>query len=36
MLRAEHYSECVWLEALGEGQSKEELDFIASLLARGI
>ncbi len=36
MLRAEHYSECVWLEALGEGQSKEELDFIAGLLARGI
>ncbi|WP_165312686.1 DUF3630 family protein [Vibrio ziniensis] len=36
MLRAEHYSECVWLEALSEGQSKEELDFIAGLLARGI
>lgn len=36
MLRAEHYSECVWFEALGEGQSREELDFIAGLLERGI
>ncbi len=36
MLRAEHYSECVWLEAWGECQSIEELDFIAGLLARGI
>ncbi len=36
MLRAEHYSECVWLEAMGEGLAREELEFIASLLARGI
>ncbi|QTG89784.1 DUF3630 family protein [Vibrio furnissii] len=36
MLRAEHYSECVWLEAMGEGLATEELDFIASLLRRGI
>lgn len=36
MLRAEHYSECVWLEAMGEGLAREELDFIASLLERGI
>ena len=34
MLRAEHYSECVWLEAIGQGQNREELDFIASLLSR--
>jgi len=36
MLRAEHYSECMWFEAMGEGQGREELDFIAGLLSRGI
>ncbi len=36
MLRAEHYSESVWLEALGRGQAQAELDFIAGLLTRGI
>jgi len=34
-LRAEHYSECVWLEALSSGDSKQELDFLASLFERG-
>lgn len=36
MLRAEHYSESVWLEALGEGLADEELAFIATLLRSGI
>ncbi|WP_136487227.1 DUF3630 family protein [Vibrio sp. H11] len=36
MLRAEHYIESVWLEALGQGLADEELAFIATLLQRGI
>jgi len=30
-LKAEHYSECVWFEALAVDDSKEELAFLASL-----
>ncbi len=35
MLRAEHYSECVWLEALAIDESREELDYLATLFQRG-
>lgn len=31
MLRAEHYSNSVWLEALSREESREELAFIAGL-----
>lgn len=34
-LKAEHYSECVWLEALTVDESKEELDYLARLFQRG-
>lgn len=34
-LRAEHYSESVWLEALAVDEAKEEMDFLAGLLRRG-
>ncbi|NAW56641.1 MULTISPECIES: DUF3630 family protein [unclassified Vibrio] len=34
-LRAEHYSECVWLEALSMEESTEELAFLAELFRRG-
>ncbi|MGD8112357.1 DUF3630 family protein [Vibrio sp. TRT 17S01] len=33
-LKAEHYSECVWLEALSICDSKEELDYLAGLFQR--
>ncbi|ANO34016.1 aminopeptidase [Vibrio breoganii] len=36
MLRAEHYSESMWLEALSAGQSEEELQYLAGLVAKGI
>lgn len=36
MLKAEHYSETLWLEALGASESREELDYLAGLLQRGI
>lgn len=35
-LRAEHYSESVWLEAVSIQQSKEESDFLAKILSVGI
>lgn len=34
-LKSEHYSESVWLEAVANGESKPELDFLASLFQRG-
>lgn len=34
-LKAEHYSESVWLEALAIKESQEELAFLAQLLVRG-
>ncbi|OAJ95482.1 DUF3630 family protein [Vibrio bivalvicida] len=34
-LKSEHYSECIWFEALAIDDSKEELDFLASLFQRG-
>lgn len=34
-LRAEHYSECMWLEALDVTRSREELDYLAQLFERG-
>ncbi len=34
-LKAEHYSECVWFEALAVEDSQEELNFLASLFKRG-
>ncbi len=34
-LRAEHYSECVWFEALAVDDSKEEVAFLTSLFQRG-
>lgn len=34
-LKAEHYSECVWFEALAVDDSKEEVAFLASLFQRG-
>lgn len=36
MLRAEHYSESMWLETLSVGQSEEELQFLAGLISKGI
>lgn len=35
MLRAEHYSESVWLESLAIDESKEEFDYLANLFQRG-
>ncbi|MDE1223697.1 DUF3630 family protein [Vibrio aestuarianus] len=34
-LKAEHYSECMWLEALSIKESQQEMDFLAQLFARG-
>ena len=34
-LRAEHYSESVWLEALNSGTHREEMDYLAGLFAMG-
>jgi hypothetical protein len=34
-LKAEHYSESVWLEALIPAQSKQECDYLAALFQRG-
>ncbi|NOH82016.1 DUF3630 family protein [Vibrio sp. RE86] len=34
-LKSEHYSESIWFEALSIDDSKEELDFLASLFQRG-
>ncbi len=34
-LKSEHYSESVWFEALAIEESREELDFLASLFKRG-
>lgn len=33
LLKGEHYSESLWLEALNIDESKPELDFLASLLS---
>ncbi len=35
MLKAEHYSEAVWFEALAVGEAAEELEFLAGLFAKG-
>lgn len=35
-LRAEHYSESVWLEAVVIRESREELTYLANLFAAGI
>nr|WP_252724282.1 DUF3630 family protein [Vibrio hepatarius] len=35
LLKSEHYSESVWLEALVIQDSKEELDYLASLFRYG-
>ncbi|MCL9782926.1 DUF3630 family protein [Vibrio sp. S4M6] len=35
-LKAEHYSEVMWLEALCVNDSQEELEFLAQLLGKGI
>lgn len=35
VLRAEHYSESVWLESLVVEQSQPECDFLAALFERG-
>ncbi|PMH38666.1 aminopeptidase [Vibrio sp. 10N.286.49.B3] len=34
-LRAEHYSESIWFEALANHNSREELDYLAGLFQRG-
>lgn len=34
-LKSEHYSESVWFEALAIEESREELDFLASLFRKG-
>lgn len=34
-LKSEHYSESIWFEALVIEESREELDFLASLFERG-
>ena len=34
-LKAEHYSESLWLEALAPHQSKEELDYLCQLFRKG-
>ncbi len=35
MLKAEHYSESIWFEALAAGEAIEELAFLAQLFAQG-
>ncbi|MFH0255698.1 DUF3630 family protein [Vibrio rumoiensis] len=35
-LRAEHYSETIWLEAMAPNQADEELQYLAKLFAMGI
>ncbi|MDV7106229.1 DUF3630 family protein [Vibrio sp. TH_r3] len=34
-LRAEHYSESIWLEALDKNDSKEVMTYLAKLFAKG-
>ncbi|EOS9876797.1 DUF3630 family protein [Vibrio parahaemolyticus] len=34
-MKAEHYSEAIWLEALNIEESREELDYLAGLFQRG-
>jgi len=36
LLKAEHYSESVWFEALSVADSREELDFLARLFRSGV
>ncbi|MGC9422520.1 DUF3630 family protein [Vibrio sp.] len=36
LLRAEHYSGSIWIEALSAQENEEELIFLAQLLARGV
>jgi hypothetical protein len=35
MLKAEHYSEAVWLEALAPAESREEMGYLAGLFRQG-
>lgn len=35
MLKGEHYSESLWIEALDKASSREEMAFIAKLLRQG-
>ncbi|WP_375751918.1 DUF3630 family protein [Vibrio sp. HN007] len=35
MLKAEHYSESIWLEALAPTENREELDYLAKLFRVG-
>ncbi|MDG3086702.1 DUF3630 family protein [Vibrio hannami] len=35
MLKAEHYSESIWLEALAPIENKEELEYLAKLFRAG-
>lgn len=35
LLKAEHYSEAVWLEALTPAAGREELDYLAGLFRQG-
>lgn len=34
-LRAEHYSESIWLEALYKRESREEVNYLAALFSKG-
>ncbi len=34
-MKAEHYSEAIWFEALTVEESREELDYLAGLFERG-
>ncbi len=34
-MKAEHYSEAIWFEALEVAESREELDYLAGLFQRG-
>lgn len=34
-MKAEHYSEAIWFEALTVEESREELDYLAGLFQRG-
>jgi len=36
LLKAEHYSESVWFEALSVSEGREELDFLARLFRSGV
>lgn len=36
MLKAEHYSEAVWLEALVAAESRAEMDYLAGLFRQGL